>query len=184
MVGYGCMTCIGNSGPLSDPVADAIEKVGQALYLNHILLIQPRVLFCLAQGDLVTCGVLSGNRNFEGRIHPLTRANYLASPPLVIAYALAGTVLFDFENEPLGFKDSSSLQTPHYQIPLSHCKLMKITSIFFSGHNAEGKPIFLRDIWPSREEIQEVEKASVIPAMFKEVYSRIQVRISIQLCLS
>jgi len=120
VVGYGCMTCIGNSGPLADPVADAIEK-----------------------GDLVTAGVLSGNRNFEGRIHPLTRANYLASPPLVIAYALAGTVLIDFEKDPL-------------------------------GTNAEGKPVFLRDIWPSRDEIQAVERKYVIPAMFKEVYSRIQ----------
>ena len=94
------MTCIGNSGPLADPVADAIEK-----------------------GDVVACGVLSGNRNFEGRIHPLTRANYLASPPLVIAYALAGTVLIDFDTEPL-------------------------------GTGSDGKPVFLRDIWPSRDEIQ------------------------------
>jgi len=120
VVGYGCMTCIGNSGPLDDPVADAIEK-----------------------GDLVACGVLSGNRNFEGRIHPLTRANYLASPPLVIAYALAGTVLIDFETEPI-------------------------------GTNSSGQEVFLRDIWPSREEIQEVERKHVIPAMFKEVYARIQ----------
>ncbi|ELU03714.1 hypothetical protein CAPTEDRAFT_153788 [Capitella teleta] len=120
VVGYGCMTCIGNSGPLADPVAEAIEK-----------------------NEIVACGVLSGNRNFEGRIHPMTQANYLASPPLVIAYALAGTVLIDFEKEPL-------------------------------GHNAEGKPVFLRDIWPTRDEIQEVEKEFVIPAMFKEVYSRIQ----------
>ena len=79
IVGYGCTTCIGNSGPLADEVAEAIEK-----------------------GELVACGVLSGNRNFEGRIHPLTRANYLASPPLVVAYALAGTVDIDFETEPLG----------------------------------------------------------------------------------
>jgi len=120
IVGYGCMTCIGNSGPLDDPVVAAIEK-----------------------GDLVACGVLSGNRNFEGRIHPLTRANYLASPPLVIAYALAGTVLIDFETEPL-------------------------------GTNGDGKPIFLRDIWPSRDEIQQVERKHVIPAMYNEVYSRIQ----------
>ena len=79
IVGYGCMTCIGNSGPLEDSVSEAIDK-----------------------GDLVACGVLSGNRNFEGRIHPKTRANYLASPPLVIAYALAGTVAIDFEAEPIG----------------------------------------------------------------------------------
>jgi len=120
IVGYGCMTCIGNSGPLPDPVGEAIEK-----------------------GDLVTCGVLSGNRNFEGRVHPLTRANYLASPPLVIAYALAGTVCIDFEKEPL-------------------------------GHDADGNPIFLRDIWPTRTQIQEVENQCVLPSMFREVYSRIK----------
>uniref|UniRef100_A0A1A8Q652 Cytoplasmic aconitate hydratase n=1 Tax=Nothobranchius pienaari TaxID=704102 RepID=A0A1A8Q652_9TELE len=79
VVGYGCMTCIGNSGPLPDPVVEAIT-----------------------QGDLVAAGVLSGNRNFEGRVHPNTRANYLASPPLVIAYAIAGTVRIDFEKEPIG----------------------------------------------------------------------------------
>merc|ERR1719239_843038 len=79
IVGYGCMTCIGNSGPLPDEVSAAIEK-----------------------GDLVVCGVLSGNRNFEGRVHPMTRANYLASPPLVVAYALAGNVAFNFETTPLG----------------------------------------------------------------------------------
>ncbi|XP_048236748.1 cytoplasmic aconitate hydratase-like isoform X3 [Haliotis rufescens] len=119
IVGYGCMTCIGNSGPLPDSVAEGIEK-----------------------GELVTCGVLSGNRNFEGRIHPLTRANYLASPPLVIAYALAGTVCIDFETQPLG-------TTP------------------------EGKEVYLRDIWPTRQEIQEIEKENVVPAMFQDVYSRI-----------
>ncbi|KAK7095904.1 cytoplasmic aconitate hydratase-like isoform X2 [Littorina saxatilis] len=119
IVGYGCMTCIGNSGPLPQEVGDAIEK-----------------------GDLVACGVLSGNRNFEGRIHPLTRANYLASPPLVIAYALAGTVSIDFDTEPL-------------------------------GTNLEGKPVFLRDIWPSRDEIMAVEQQHVVPAMFNDVYSRI-----------
>ncbi|KAK6179534.1 hypothetical protein SNE40_011866 [Patella caerulea] len=119
IVGYGCMTCIGNSGPLPEPVAEGIEK-----------------------GDLVTCGVLSGNRNFEGRIHPLTRANYLASPPLVIAYAIAGTVSIDFETEPLGMKE-------------------------------DGSPIFLRDIWPSREDIMKVEKEFVVPSMFKDVYSKI-----------
>lgn len=86
MVGYGCTTCIGNSGPLPESVAEVIEK-----------------------GDLVTCGVLSGNRNFEGRVHPLTRANYLASPLLVIAYALAGTVAIDFELEPLGSFSLDSL---------------------------------------------------------------------------
>eukprot|EP00800_Vazella_pourtalesii_P013411 TRINITY_DN3207_c1_g1_i1.p1 TRINITY_DN3207_c1_g1~~TRINITY_DN3207_c1_g1_i1.p1 ORF type:complete len:505 (-),score=122.93 TRINITY_DN3207_c1_g1_i1:215-1729(-) len=119
LVGYGCMTCIGNSGPLSEEVADAIEK-----------------------GDLVVCGVLSGNRNFEGRIHPLTRANYLASPLLVIAYSLAGTVCIDFEKEPVGF-------------------------------DREGKPVFLREIWPSREEIQTAERTFVLPGMFREVYGKI-----------
>uniref|UniRef100_A0A1A8FX93 Cytoplasmic aconitate hydratase n=1 Tax=Nothobranchius korthausae TaxID=1143690 RepID=A0A1A8FX93_9TELE len=122
VVGYGCMTCIGNSGPLPDPVVEAIT-----------------------QGDLVAAGVLSGNRNFEGRVHPNTRANYLASPPLVIAYAIAGTVRIDFEKEPI-------------------------------ATNSEGKDIFLRDIWPTREEIQAVERAFVIPSMFKEVYEKIEVR--------
>lgn len=120
IVGYGCMTCIGNSGPLDDSVVNAIE-----------------------QNNLVCCGVLSGNRNFEGRIHPNTRANYLASPLLVIAYAIAGTVNIDFEKEPI-------------------------------GHNAEGRPVYLREIWPSRQDIQSVEQQYVIPAMFREVYGRIE----------
>lgn len=120
VVGYGCMTCIGNSGSLDENIVNAIE-----------------------QNDLVCCGVLSGNRNFEGRIHPNTRANYLASPLLVIAYAIAGTVDIDFETEPLG------------------------------KYN-DGTPIFLRDIWPTRAEIQAVEQKYVIPAMFKEVYSKIE----------
>ncbi|KAL1122679.1 hypothetical protein AAG570_003006 [Ranatra chinensis] len=119
-VGFGCMTCIGNSGPLPESIVKAIE-----------------------QNDLVCCGVLSGNRNFEGRIHPNTRANYLASPLLVIAYAIAGRVDIDFETEPL-------------------------------GKTSDGKPVFLNDIWPSRTEIQEVEKRTVIPAMFREVYARIE----------
>ncbi|XP_011871581.1 PREDICTED: cytoplasmic aconitate hydratase-like isoform X3 [Vollenhovia emeryi] len=120
IVGYGCMTCIGNSGPLPDAIVDAIEK-----------------------NELVCCGVLSGNRNFEGRVHPNTRANYLASPLLVIAYAIAGTVDFDFEKQPL-------------------------------GHKADGTPILLQDIWPTRAEIQAVEQKYVIPAMFKEVYGKIE----------
>lgn len=120
IVGYGCMTCIGNSGPLPDVVVEAIEKK-----------------------DLVVAGVLSGNRNFEGRVHPNTRANYLASPLLVIAYAIAGNLLIDFETEPL-------------------------------GTGADGEKIYLRDIWPSREEIQAMEERFVIPAMFKEVYSKVQ----------
>lgn len=120
IVGYGCMTCIGNSGPLEDSVVEAIEK-----------------------NNLVCCGVLSGNRNFEGRIHPSTRANYLASPMLVIAYAIAGRIDIDFEKEPL-------------------------------GHAADGKPVFLNDIWPTRSDIQAVESKHVIPAMFQEVYARIE----------
>uniref|UniRef100_UPI00358ECBD9 cytoplasmic aconitate hydratase n=1 Tax=Myxine glutinosa TaxID=7769 RepID=UPI00358ECBD9 len=120
LVGYGCMTCIGNSGPLPEAVIQAIN-----------------------QEDLVVCGVLSGNRNFEGRIHPHTRANYLASPPLVIAYAIAGTVNIDFNVEPLGL-------------------------------GRDGQPLFLRDIWPSRKEIEVVERQHVLPAMFMKVYSSIQ----------
>ncbi|KAL0114126.1 hypothetical protein PUN28_011439 [Cardiocondyla obscurior] len=120
IVGYGCMTCIGNSGPLPEAIVETIEK-----------------------NELVCCGVLSGNRNFEGRVHPNTRANYLASPLLVIAYAIAGTVDFDFEKQPL-------------------------------GHKTDGTPIFLQDIWPTRAEIQVVEQKYVIPAMFKEVYNKIE----------
>lgn len=119
LVGFGCTTCIGNSGPLSEPVAGAIE-----------------------QGDLVVCGVLSGNRNFEGRIHPLTRANYLASPPLVVAYAIAGTVDIDLNTEPLGV-------------------------------GANGAKIYLRDIWPSRDQLQQMERDYVLPSMFQEVYANI-----------
>jgi aconitate hydratase len=106
------MTCIGNSGDLHDVVSEAITKE-----------------------DLVVASVLSGNRNFEGRVHPLTRANYLASPPLVVAYALAGTVDIDFENEPI-------------------------------GKDAEGNNVFLRDIWPSREEVQKVTNSVIKPEMF------------------
>ena len=114
------MSCIGNSGPLPESVVEAIER-----------------------NNLIAVGVLSGNRNFEGRVHPNTLANYLASPLLVVAYALAGTVDIDFSKEPIGY-----------------------------GTN--NKAIYLNDIWPSREEIQEVEQKYVKPAMFKEVYSRIQ----------
>lgn len=121
IVGYGCMTCIGNSGGLDENIVNAIE-----------------------QNDLVCCGVLSGNRNFEGRIHPNTRANYLASPLLVIAYAIAGRVDIDFETEPL-------------------------------GKRADGSDVYLKEIWPTRSEIHEVEKRHVIPAMFKEVYEKIEV---------
>lgn len=120
IVGYGCMTCIGNSGSLDENIVNAIES-----------------------NDLVCCGVLSGNRNFEGRIHPNTRANYLASPLLVIAYAIAGTVSIDFDKEPI-------------------------------GKRADGTSIYLKEIWPTRNEIQAIEKKHVIPAMFKDVYSKIE----------
>ncbi|MEY4744596.1 MAG: aconitate hydratase AcnA, partial [Candidatus Parcubacteria bacterium] len=115
--GYGCATCIGNSGPLDAAVADAVEKE-----------------------DLVAAAVLSGNRNFEGRVHPSTRANYLASPPLVIAYALAGRVDIDFATEPVGIGNS-------------------------------GEPVFLKDIWPSRNEIEAAVGASLKPEMFREQYA-------------
>jgi aconitate hydratase len=110
--GYGCMTCIGNSGEIPDEVTNAINAE-----------------------DLVVSAVLSGNRNFEGRVHPMTRANYLASPPLVVAYALAGTVDIDFETQPIG-KDS------------------------------EGKDVFMKDIWPTRDEVQKEVAANVTPAIF------------------
>ncbi len=119
LAGYGCMTCIGNSGDLADNIAEAITK-----------------------NDLVTASVLSGNRNFEGRVHNLVRANYLASPPLVVAYALAGTVNIDFDKNPIG-KDKS------------------------------GNDVYLRDIWPTREETSKLINSVIKPQMFKEVYEKI-----------
>jgi aconitate hydratase len=116
LVGYGCTSCIGNSGPLPDPIARAV-----------------------AEHKLVAAAVLSGNRNFEGRINPLTRANYLASPPLVVAYALAGTVDIDLEREPL-------------------------------GTGRDGKPVFLRDIWPTQKEIADTIAAALKPEMFTRAY--------------
>lgn len=116
LVGYGCTTCIGNSGPLPEAVSRAIDE--------H---------------DLVATAVLSGNRNYEGRIHPQVQASYLASPPLVVAYALAGSMDMDLLNEPL-------------------------------GHAPSGEPVFLRDIWPSQEEIIRVVKDSVSRDMFQEGY--------------
>jgi len=139
IVGYGCMTCIGNSGPLPETVVEAIEK-----------------------GDLVSVGVLSGNRNFEGRVHPNTRANYLASPLLVVAYAIAGTVNIDFEKEPLG------------KYSIHHFLLRFLLLISITGKDESGNDVFLRDIWPTREEIHEMEQKCVIPAMFNEVYSKIR----------
>ncbi|XP_045893534.1 iron-responsive element-binding protein 2 [Micropterus dolomieu] len=120
VIGYGCATCVGNTAPLPEAVVDAVK-----------------------QGDLVACGVLSGNRHFEGRLCDCVRANYLASPPLVIAYALAGTVGIDFEKEPLG-----------------------VTS--------EGKEVYLRDIWPSREEVQLTEEDTVISSIFKDLRGRME----------
>jgi aconitate hydratase len=118
LAGYGCMTCIGNSGDLDEPVIQAIQAK-----------------------DLVAGAVLSGNRNFEGRVNPLTRANYLASPPLVVAYALAGRLDIDFETEPIAVVD--------------------------------GTPVFLREIWPSRDHVQQLVNEVVRPEMFREVYERI-----------
>ncbi len=117
LVGYGCTTCIGNSGPLPEPIHNAIEE-----------------------GDLTVAAVLSGNRNFEGRIHPLTRANYLASPPLVVAYALAGNVAIDLLNDPI-------------------------------GHDPSGAPVFLKDIWPTNQEVRELIDQILTPEMFRRRYA-------------
>ncbi|HEX7379305.1 MAG TPA: aconitate hydratase AcnA [Pirellulales bacterium] len=118
-VGYGCTTCIGNSGPLPDPVAKAVTG-----------------------GSLVAAAVLSGNRNFEGRIHSLVKANYLASPPLVVAYAIAGTTDIDLVNEPLGL-------------------------------GKDGRPVYLREIWPSRDEVAKVVNETVLPEMFRSRYTNV-----------
>ena len=104
------------------------------------------------KNDLVAVGVLSGNRNFEGRVHPSTRANYLASPPLVIAYAIAGRIDIDFETEPLGFSEQS------------------------------GKQVFLSDIWPSRKELHELETTYIIPDMFSKIYEKITVSLFFNSC--
>ena len=118
-VGYGCTTCIGNSGPLPEHISAAIK-----------------------QGDLVAAAVLSGNRNFEGRISPDVRANYLASPPLVVAYAIAGTVNIDLATEPLGY-------------------------------DPNGVPVYLRDVWPSQEEIRNALRRSLKPEMYREEYANV-----------
>ena len=117
LVGYGCTTCIGNSGPLPEAVSAAVTE-----------------------GELVVCSVLSGNRNFEGRIQQEVRANYLASPPLVVAYALAGRIDIEFHTQPL-------------------------------GTGKDGKPVFLRDIWPSTKEVDEVIRTSIKSAMFQKSYA-------------
>ena len=117
LVGFGCTTCIGNSGPLPPPISKAVNEA-----------------------DLVVAAVLSGNRNFEGRVNPDVRANYLASPPLVVAYALAGSMLIDMRNDPLG-KDEA------------------------------GRPVYLREIWPSNEEIQEVIRSTITGDLFRARYA-------------
>ncbi len=117
IVGYGCTTCIGNSGPLPEPVSQAIHD-----------------------GDLTVCSVLSGNRNFEGRIHPEVGANYLASPPLVVIYALAGSMLIDVYNDPL-------------------------------GQDADGKDVYMRDLWPSQGEINQLIAETISAPLYEERYA-------------
>ncbi len=119
LVGYGCTTCIGNSGPLPDEIAAAIQKT-----------------------DLVACAVLSGNRNFEGRIHPQVKMNFLASPPLVVAYALAGNMKIDITKDPL-------------------------------GTGKDGKPVYLKDIWPTSKEIHDLIATHVTSKMFKSSYGSV-----------
>jgi aconitate hydratase len=119
LVAYGCTTCIGNSGPVADPIAAAVKAK-----------------------DLIVSAVLSGNRNFEGRINPVVRANWLASPPLVVAYALAGTVDIDFEKEAI-------------------------------GTGSDGKPVFLRDIWPSQKEVTELLHTVVKTEMYAHRYAHV-----------
>ena len=115
-VGYGCTTCIGNSGPLPESISSAIEK-----------------------DNLAACSVLSGNRNFEGRVNPHVKANYLASPPLVVAYALAGTINIDFTTQPI-------------------------------GNDQDGKPVMLKDIWPTQAEVDETINSAIEPTMFRNAY--------------
>ncbi|XP_063305495.1 iron-responsive element-binding protein 2 [Pelobates fuscus] len=120
IIGYGCSRCVGNANPLPEEIVTAIKE-----------------------GDLVACGIYSGSKHFEGHRCSCVRANYLASPPLVVAYALAGTVNIDLQTEPLGV-------------------------------NAQGNEVFLQDIWPSREEVLQVEENLVIPSMFKELKAKIE----------
>jgi aconitate hydratase len=119
VVGYGCTTCIGNSGPLRPEISEAVKA-----------------------GDVIATSVLSGNRNFEGRVHPEVKMNFLASPPLVVAYALAGTMDIDLNAEPL-------------------------------GTGKDGKPVFLKDLWPSFSDVQEAVAASVTSGMFKQGYASV-----------
>ncbi|MGH8400818.1 MAG: aconitate hydratase AcnA, partial [Gammaproteobacteria bacterium] len=119
LVGYGCTTCIGNSGPLRPEISKGVRE-----------------------SDLVASAVLSGNRNFEGRIHPEVKMNFLASPPLVVAYALAGTMHIDLQNDPL-------------------------------GTGKDGKPVYLKDIWPSQKEISDLILGNIDSGMFKQVYGEV-----------
>jgi aconitate hydratase len=119
LVGYGCTTCIGNSGPLKPEISAGVKA-----------------------GDITACAVLSGNRNFEGRVHPEVRMNFLASPPLVVAYALAGTLDLDLTTEPL-------------------------------GAGADGKPVYLKEIWPSDQEVQELLTRSIDSKMFQQSYASV-----------
>ena len=119
LVGYGCTTCIGNSGPLPEPVAEAVQE-----------------------NDLVVAAVLSGNRNFEGRIHPQVRASFLASPPLVVAYALAGTVDIDLAHDPLGY-------------------------------DVNGEAVYLRDVWPTQDEVSAVIDKAITPELFERNYASV-----------
>ncbi|MBS0189508.1 MAG: aconitate hydratase AcnA [Phycisphaerales bacterium] len=118
-VGYGCTTCIGNSGPLQEEIETAIKT-----------------------GDLVVASVLSGNRNFEGRVHPNVKANYLASPPLCVAYAIAGSVAIDLATEPL-------------------------------AHTKDGKPVYLKDLWPTWKEVQDVKSQCLSPDQFRKQYGNV-----------
>ena len=119
LVGYGCTTCIGNSGPLPDEISAAIEAE-----------------------DLTVCSVLSGNRNFEGRIHPEVKMNYLASPPLCVAYALAGRMDLDIVEDPL-------------------------------GEDADGEPVYLRDLWPTQEEVNAEIESAIESDMFRKSYGEV-----------
>jgi len=119
LAGYGCTTCIGNSGPVHDNIAAAVKD-----------------------GNLVVTSVLSGNRNFEGRVNPVVRANYLASPPLVVAYALAGTMNIDLDNEPL-------------------------------GTGSDGKPVFLKDVWPSPAEVAETMRTAIKREHYEQRYAHV-----------
>src|SRR5262249_49953529 len=119
LAGYGCMTCIGNSGSVDDPIAAAVKDA-----------------------DLVVAAVLSGNRNFEGRVNPVVRANYLASPPLVVAYALAGNMNIDFDKDALGV-------------------------------DPEGKPVYLRELWPTPEEVRDGIRGAIARDQYVHRYAHV-----------